>query len=603
MKDLSKIISLLNLGDLMLKYSQNKKELKDTVINYHPQNIDNYYKDVLPTKLTIAEFILDDNTKQKIENDLKLIFDKLGGYKSSFKKKENVINFENDNVSFNFVEKNRLKKEDIDELLKNIIKSIPTKAFIIKSDNVLAVLNQYDKIKQELRDMNSNNLVFKPKNIMYDVLSTIYNIERDINKVNGYAQEKFIKPFKVDLYGVSNKDFLKNAYYDPKTNRLVLGTVFNLGDQSIINASNDTDVVIHELGHKLLDDLRPNYLNNYFHFESGAVHEAFGDINAFLAAASDPNVKQYIKDNNIDLSKSNILSQIAEYFGKTIYTNIKQTQELLNKNPYMPKEELKNIKDEKPIRDLSKDFEYKKYSNLKNDEKEVHLQSKSLSNAFYKAFINFYNDKKDKYDLNQVAEKFYDIFIKGTKISNPATATIPEFMKSLIVADILFNDSELTPYLLNAANENKIFDSLNIDSIFNEIKESKNLNIEPLKIVLNNKYLKKEELENSLKEAVLKILKNYSKDFDYLTLNDLSVSLVPGFNNGINMEISYKYPKSIKVNNKNVAVYGGAILVLDKNLNLIYSYIENISDQKIKDMQDYANLIFNDKNDEDFILS
>ncbi|MGC8733595.1 MAG: hypothetical protein ACP5RD_00880 [bacterium] len=592
MFDLSKIISHLNLSDLMLKYSQSKKELDNVVVNYHPQNVDNYYQDNLPSKLIIAEFVLNDNIKQNIENELKQNIDKILSYLPSINTKKEIINV-NVNIS------NKFNQDKVNKLLKQIMNSIPQKAFIVKTDHVLMVLTQYDKIKQEMGDLNNinNNLRFKPKTVMYDTLSTVYNIERDIKKVSKYAQEEFVNPFKVDLYGVSNKDFLKNAYYDPMSNKLVLGTFFNLATHEVINASNDTDVVIHELGHKLLDNLRPGYIDNQFHFESGAVHEAFGDINAFLAVASDPNIEKYIKENNIDLTKSNLISQISEYFGKSIYTNIKQVKELLNTNPYMSQEELSKIKDEKPIRDLSLNFEYKKYSELKNEDKEVHLQSKSLSNCFYKAFINFYQDNKNKYSLNEIASKFYDVFIKGAKINNPSTTTIPEFMKSIIVADILFNNSELAPYLIKAANENKIFDNLNVSDILNEINNSKNLSISELSSVLNNKKADSIEFKKILKELILKILKNYSKEFSYLNIDDLKVNLVPGFDGGINIEVSYKYPKNIKVRSKEYPVYGGAIFVFDNKMNLIYSYIENISDQKVKDMQDYANILFKQEDD------
>jgi hypothetical protein len=596
MFDLSKLV---NLNYLMLKYSQNRKELNNVVINYHPQNIDNYYQDVLPTKLTIGEFILNDEIKKSIEIDLKNIFDKIKS--NSFQTKKEEINLENIDIK---KRKDYIPQDKINDLVKQIMKAIPQKAFIIKTDNISMVLTQYDKIKQELGDLNNidNKLLFKPKTIMYDVLSTVYNMEKDINKANNYAQENFIKPFKVDLYGQSNKDFLKNAYYDPMSNKLVLGSVFNLSTQEVINASNDSDVLIHELGHKLLDDLRPSYIDNPFHFESGAVHEAFGDINAFLSAASDHNVQKYIQDNKIDLTKTNILSQIAEYFGKTIYTNIKQTKELLNNNPYMLKDELSKIKDEKPIRDISESFEYKKYSDLKKEGKEVHLQSKSLSNAFYKAFINFYNDNKDKYSLNEVGDRFYNVFIKGAKISNPATTTIPEFMKSIIIADILFNNSELTSYLVKSANENKIFQNLNINDILNEINNSKNLKVTDLYSILNKQNNDAKEFKKELKEVILKILKDYSLDFDYLSIDDISVSIVPGFNEGINIELTYRYPKSIKVKSKDYPVYGGGILVFDNKMNLIYSYIEGINEQKVKDMQDYANIIYKDQNNDNSIL-
>jgi len=593
MFDLSKLVNLnylmlklVNLNYLMLKYSQNKKELNNVLINYHPQSIDNYYQDVLPTKLTIGEFILTDEIKKNIKNDLKNMFDKIKS--NSFQTKNQVINLENIDIK---KKKDNISQDEINDLVKQIMKGIPQKAFIIKTDNISMVLTQYDKIKQELGDLNNidNKLVFKPKTIMYDVLSTVYNIEKQINRAKNYAQENFIKPFKVDLYGQSNKDFLKNAYYDSISNKLVFGSVFNLSTQEVINASNDTDVVIHELGHKLLDNLRQGYIDNEFHFESGAVHEAFGDIMAFLSAACDPNIQKYIQDNKIDLTKTNILSQIAEYFGKTIYTNIKQTKELLNNNPYMLPDELSKIKDEKPVRDISESFEYKKYSDLKKEEKKVHLQSRSLSNAFYKAFINFYNDNKDKYSLNEVADRFYNIFIKGAKISNPATTTIAEFMKSIIVADVLYNNSEITPYLVKSANENKIFQDLSINDILNEINNSRNLEVGDLYSVLNKQNHDFIEFIKELKEAMLKILKNYSLDFDYLTIDDISVFIVTGVNEGINIELTYRYPKSIKVESKDYPVYGGGIFVFDNKMNLIYSYIEKLNDQKVKDMQDYAN--------------
>ncbi len=572
MDNISEVKKILNdssnLANLMLKYSKNNKELDNIYVNYHPQNIDNYYQDVLPTKLTIAEFVLDDNVKQKIENDLKQIVEYFKDNKFSFGGRENLVK----------IWDGEKEKKEIDELIKDIMKGIPTKAFIIKSDNVSMVLNQYDKIKEELKNIDGNDLVFKPKNVMYDALATIYNIEKNIKKVNNYAQEEFIKPFNVDLYGISKKDFVENAFFNSVLNKIILGTFFNLESKSVVNASNDTDVVIHELGHKLLYDLKPSYSYNQNHpnySETRVVHEAFGDINAFLYAASDPNIEKYIKDNNIDLSKTNLISKIAEYLGKNVVTNKKIMEKLLLENPYASKEELKNINNEELLDDLAEDFKYKKYSELKEEEREVHLQSKSLSNAVYKAFVSFYINNKEKYGLNEVADKFYNVLIKGAKISNPAATTIPEFMKSIIIADILFNNSELSEYLLKAANENNILKKSNLKTILREIKESREVNIEPIKEVLKGKEIKElekvvkedKEFEKKIKEACLKVLKKYSIHFGYLTTDMLSVSLVPGFNNGLNIEITYL--REMFFNSSN-----GIIFVLDNEMNLIYSYIE-----------------------------
>ncbi len=513
--------------DLMLKYSKDKKELEDVVINYHPQDIDNYYKDALQTKITIAEFILDDNLKRKIKEDLK---------SKEIESKE--------------------KEKEIEEIIDNIIKNLPSKAFVIRTNNIGMVLDQYDRVKEELKNLENNNLVFNPQSVMYNALATIYNVEKNISKVYSNDKEKFIKPVKVDLlpYGVFAGNlagdfggaFRREIGYDNSSDEIILGSVFNVNEGKLYSASNDTDIVIHQLGHKILDNLRPFYYEpNDNYFETQAIHEAFGDINAFLYAASDPNIEKYIKDNNIDLSKANLISVIGEYF------SVKVTSSKI------------------PVRDLSKDFKYK--HNI--FEFNSHLYSKSLSNAVYKAFVSFYINNNEKYGLNEVANKFYNVLIKGTRISNPATTTIPEFMKSIIIADILFNNSELSEYLLRFANENKILKKSNLESILREIKKSREVNIEPIKEVLKGKEIKElekvikedKEFEKEIKEACLNILKKHSDDFDYLTADMLFVYLVPGFNNGLNIEVVYRGFNDYG---------GGAIFVLDNEMNLIYSYIE-----------------------------
>ena len=73
-----------------------------------------------------------------------------------------------------------------------------------------------------------------------------------------------------------------NAFYDRASfsffHQAVAGTTFFSGAS--------TDVVAHEVGHGLLDSVRPDFFSVNF-IEVGAFHEAFGDCIAILTALND----------------------------------------------------------------------------------------------------------------------------------------------------------------------------------------------------------------------------------------------------------------------------------------------------------------------------
>jgi len=75
-------IDKLNIGEVLSKFIpslivSNSKEIKafypGTKINYYPQEEDKFFTSQAISKLEIREFNLDDNTKKKIEQDLKKI--------------------------------------------------------------------------------------------------------------------------------------------------------------------------------------------------------------------------------------------------------------------------------------------------------------------------------------------------------------------------------------------------------------------------------------------------------------------------------------------------------------------------------------------------
>jgi hypothetical protein len=82
-----------------------------------------------------------------------------------------------------------------------------------------------------------------------------------------------------------------------------------------IYACESPDVVCHELGHAVLDALRPQ-LFNAANTESAAFHESFGDMSAILCALQIPSMRQsVIAETSSHLNVNSRLSRLAEQLG------------------------------------------------------------------------------------------------------------------------------------------------------------------------------------------------------------------------------------------------------------------------------------------------
>jgi len=92
---------------------------------------------------------------------------------------------------------------------------------------------------------------------------------------------------------------------------------FDTGNTS---TGNSGEVVSHEAGHAILDAVRPNYFSRVGGPETGAFHEAFGDVLAFLMTLSDDAAAEKLAEaTGGDLkSKRNFLSDMGEDFGRAL---------------------------------------------------------------------------------------------------------------------------------------------------------------------------------------------------------------------------------------------------------------------------------------------
>lgn len=145
------------------------------------------------------------------------------------------------------------------------------------------------------------------------------NVYANINGALAYFKKYF--PQNVNKWAAVNSLTVDtragndaNAYYDRKNLKFFY---FNAKKKTIYTCDS-ADVVVHELGHAILDAIRPDFWS-LASFEVGAFHESFGDITSLLACLSyDVCLKSVLKDTNNDLSKSNFISKLAEQFGVSL---------------------------------------------------------------------------------------------------------------------------------------------------------------------------------------------------------------------------------------------------------------------------------------------
>jgi hypothetical protein len=108
----------------------------------------------------------------------------------------------------------------------------------------------------------------------------------------------------------------ENAYYDRESRSLQF-YYFDRGGERVYTCLS-TDIVHHELGHAVLDGIRPHYMETVLP-ETAAFHEFMGDLTAILIAFRNTAFRrQLIDETRGDLSQESTLSGVAEQFGKQV---------------------------------------------------------------------------------------------------------------------------------------------------------------------------------------------------------------------------------------------------------------------------------------------
>lgn len=110
---------------------------------------------------------------------------------------------------------------------------------------------------------------------------------------------------RIDLKQDEGEDL--NAFYDRSSFSFFHQAI---GAKTFFSGAS-TDVVAHEVGHGLLDALRPDFFDVSF-LEVGAFHEAFGDCMAILTALHDKATRVALLQGGPNLRRANFVEATAE---------------------------------------------------------------------------------------------------------------------------------------------------------------------------------------------------------------------------------------------------------------------------------------------------
>lgn len=107
-----------------------------------------------------------------------------------------------------------------------------------------------------------------------------------------------------------------NAYYDRRALKFFYEP--NPRTKKMVYLCESTDIVAHELGHAVLDAMRPDFWQ-VSALEIWSFHEAFADINALVATMQfDAALDKALQETGGNLRKPNVLSMLAEEVGAAL---------------------------------------------------------------------------------------------------------------------------------------------------------------------------------------------------------------------------------------------------------------------------------------------
>ena len=444
------------------------------------------------------------------------------------------------------------------------------------------------------------------------------------------------KELGVNLFGGTKSKlpiYIEDAsfpHYDPQTKDIFFD------QKSVLN----TDVPAHEIGHAIVDAIRPEW-NRSVHPETSALHEAMADIQGTLVNADNPEVIKKTIDNFGDIRKDNPVMKIAEGYldGKEIrkidddrfplvklftgdkykykrYSQLKahpladvdykaliekhlgdKASKYLKGKDKLSYKEFKNILSELPPEEAQKLGNEAYDKALENDEKKVYGEEHSFSRVFsssvydalkeeYKARREREKEKEPEQVFASTVKDIRSAVYKGLKISPAADLTFKDMAISMVAGDKLFNGGKVADSLEKSFKEKGIISDEDIKHLNEVMDKTKKMNITLPSDFQNTldsgDFNKVEKAANPVgKKFIQEATKQGLFKVDKGLADKFTMEGVQRDNEGRTI-ITYTAPiKDVKdFFGNNRKLRANMVLVFDKNGKLIYGNLFGVEDSK-----------------------
>ncbi|MCC6611717.1 MAG: hypothetical protein IT515_18850 [Burkholderiales bacterium] len=219
-----------------------------------------------------------------------------------------------------------------------------------------------------------------------------------------------------------------NAYYDRVGLRFFHGTA---GGRTVYSGES-ADVVCHELGHALLDSIKPQ-LWDAASIEVAAFHESFGDMSAILTALQLPSLRQAVlTETGGVFYRSSRLSRLAEQLGWAI------------------RQEYPTAADRDCLRNAVNSFFYRDPHTLPSSgpattlSSEPHSFSRVFTGGFFEALAGMLKARpaRDEANLLQVSQDMGRILTAAIR----GAAVVPTFYSQVAANMVQLADAQFKGY-------------------------------------------------------------------------------------------------------------------------------------------------------------
>lgn len=288
-----------------------------------------------------------------------------------------------------------------------------------------------------------------------------------------------------------------NAYYDRSSIKLFY---YNFNNKNFY-FGDSADVVTHELGHALLDAMRPDFWSVQS-LEIWSFHEAFSDILAIFNLMSyDEALIKVLQETKGNLHLSNSVSRLAEEVGFLIRSITKDSSYLNN-----------------ALRDPAiENFKYIEPSSLPKEAPnnklaaECHSFGRVFSNAWYNIFVRIFNLHVSKGDSQIVAiKKARDISFSSLAQAIPSSPRVPNYYCAIAKCMVATASAKDIEYGKIAKEVFKEWSIINDESL-------RILSDTSWKTIISS--LKKDDVVFKNKNSTIVSVKNNSK----ITVSDLPI--------------------------------------------------------------------------------